>query len=44
GLHRSRGFEKVGTFRHLAKMTYGELAGQWRDTDVYEKLLPKPGE
>lgn len=41
-LHQSRGFEKVGTFSHLAKMTYGELAGQWRDTDIYEKLLPKP--
>lgn len=43
-LHKSRGFEKVGTYRHLAKMTYGEYAGQWRDTDVYEKLLPKPEE
>ncbi|QPK79885.1 N-acetyltransferase [Corynebacterium lizhenjunii] len=43
GLHESRGFVKVGTFSHLAKMTYGELAGQWRDTDVYELLLPKPG-
>ncbi|GAA1472839.1 GNAT family N-acetyltransferase [Corynebacterium felinum] len=41
-LHTSRGFEKVGTLRHLAKMTYGEMAGQWRDTDIYEKLLPKP--
>ncbi|AKE41766.1 Phosphinothricin acetyltransferase YwnH [Corynebacterium kutscheri] len=41
-LHISRGFEKVGTFSHLAKMTYGELAGQWRSTEVYEKLLPKP--
>ncbi|WBT09659.1 GNAT family N-acetyltransferase [Corynebacterium sp. SCR221107] len=41
-LHESRGFEKVGTFSHLAKMTYGEMAGQWRDTDVWEKLLPKP--
>ncbi|AKK08328.1 N-acetyltransferase [Corynebacterium testudinoris] len=44
GLHKSRGFQKVGTFHHMAKMTYGELAGQWRDTDVYELLLPKPGE
>ncbi len=44
GLHKSRGFTKVGTFSHLAKMTYGELAGQWRDTDVYELLLPKPDE
>ncbi|MDY3127100.1 MAG: N-acetyltransferase family protein [Corynebacterium sp.] len=43
-LHESRGFVKVGTYSHLAKMTYGELAGEWRDTDVYEKLLPKPGE
>ncbi|WIM68509.1 N-acetyltransferase family protein [Corynebacterium breve] len=43
-LHLSRGFEKVGTYHHLAKMTYGEMAGQWRDTDVYEKLLPKPEE
>lgn len=41
-LHASRGFEKVATFRHIAKMTHGELAGQWRDTDVWEKLLPKP--
>lgn len=41
-LHKSRGFEKVGTLSHLAKMTYGELAGEWRDTDIYEKLLPKP--
>lgn len=42
-LHASRGFEKVATFHHLAKMPYGEMAGQWRDTDVWEKLLPKPG-
>ncbi|MBZ8176963.1 GNAT family N-acetyltransferase [Corynebacterium poyangense] len=41
-LHKSRGFEKVATYSHIAKMPYGELAGQWRDTDVYEKLLPKP--
>lgn len=41
-LHESRGFEKVGTLGHLAKMTYGEMAGQWRDTDIWEKLLPKP--
>ena len=44
GLHISRAFQKVGTYSHLAKMTYGELAGQWRDTAVYELLLPKPGE
>lgn len=44
GLHESRGFRKVGTYSHLALMTYGEMAGQWRDTAVYEKLLPKPEE
>lgn len=41
-LHQSRGFVKVGTYHHLAKMPYGEMAGRWRDTDVWEKLLPKP--
>ncbi|WP_080795735.1 GNAT family N-acetyltransferase [Corynebacterium pacaense] len=41
-LHASRGFEKVATFHHVAKMSFGEMAGQWRDTDVWEKLLPKP--
>lgn len=41
-LHESRGFEKVGSLSHVAKMHYGELAGQWRDTAIYEKLLPKP--
>lgn len=41
-LHESRGFQKVGTLRHLAKMPYGELKGQWRDTAIWEKLLPKP--
>ncbi|AWB83736.1 GNAT family N-acetyltransferase [Corynebacterium liangguodongii] len=43
-LHLSRGFEKVGTFHHMAQMSYGEMEGQWRDTDIYELLLPKPGE
>lgn len=43
-LHTSRGFKKVGTYSHLARMPYGELAGQWRDTDVYELLLTKPEE
>ncbi|MBN9644796.1 GNAT family N-acetyltransferase [Corynebacterium mendelii] len=41
-LHQSRGFEKAGTLTHMAKMPYGELKGHWRDTDIWEKLLPKP--
>ena len=40
GLHRSRGFEKVGTFHNMAKMTYGEQEGKWRDCDIYELILP----
>lgn len=39
-LHRSRGFEKVGTFHGMAKMTYGEQQGKWRDCDIYELILP----
>ncbi|WP_342319434.1 GNAT family N-acetyltransferase [Corynebacterium mayonis] len=44
GLHESRGFKKVGTFHDMAKMTYGDMEGVWRDTDIYELLLPKPDE
>lgn len=44
GLHQSRGFKKVGTLHHMAKMTYGEKEGEWRDSDIYELLLPKPEE
>lgn len=36
--------QKVGTLHHMAKMSYGEREGQWRDTDIYELLLPKPEE
>lgn len=41
-LHESRGFTKVATYHHIAKMPYGEREGEWRDTDVWEKLLDKP--
>lgn len=44
GLHESRGFVKVGTYHQMALMTYGDMAGTWRDTDIYELLLPKPGQ
>ena len=40
GLHRSRGFEKVGTFHNMAQMAYGDRRGQWRDCDIYELILP----
>ena len=28
----------------MAKMTYGPMAGQWRDIIILEKLLEKPEE
>ena len=43
-LHRKVGFREVGTYHHMAKMTYGPMAGQWRDIIILEKLLEKPEE
>ena len=43
-LHRKLGFREVGTYHHLAKMTYGPMAGQWRDIIILEKMLEKPEE
>lgn len=38
-LHASRGFNHVATYHRMAQMPYGPWAGQWRDTQVWEKLL-----
>lgn len=43
-LHRKLGFREVGVYHHMAKMTYGPMAGQWRDVIILEKLLEKPEE
>lgn len=43
-LHRKLGFREVGVYHHMAKMTYGPMAGQWRDIIILEKLLEKPEE
>ena len=43
-LHRKLGFREVGIYHHMAKMTYGPMAGQWRDVIILEKLLEKPEE
>ncbi|MDO5731954.1 GNAT family N-acetyltransferase [Corynebacterium sphenisci] len=43
-LHRRLGFREVGVYHHMAKMTYGPMAGQWRDIIILEKLLEKPEE
>jgi phosphinothricin acetyltransferase len=36
-LHRLSGFEVVGTRRRLGRMTYGPLAGRWRDVIMIER-------
>lgn len=36
-LHRAAGFEVVGTRRRLGRMSYGPLAGQWRDVILMER-------
>lgn len=38
-LHRSRGFQEIGTAHTMAKMTYGPMAGSWRDIISFEKVL-----
>lgn len=43
-LHEKLGFREVGVYHHMAKMTYGPMAGQWRDVIILEKLLEKPEE
>ena len=38
-LHTAAGFRVVGTRERLGKMTYGPLAGRWRDVVLLEKRL-----
>jgi L-amino acid N-acyltransferase YncA len=39
-LHRRAGFRDVGTRERIALMTYGPLAGAWRDTVLIERRQP----
>jgi phosphinothricin acetyltransferase len=39
-LHDRHGFRRVGTRERIALMTYGPLAGQWRDTVLVERRSP----
>ena len=41
-LHELKGFVKVGTMHQMARMPYGEMEGQWRDCDLWERLLSVP--
>ncbi|WP_328295790.1 GNAT family N-acetyltransferase [Kineococcus sp. NBC_00420] len=42
-LHRAAGFREVGRRERIALMTYGPLAGQWRDTVLIERRSPVAG-
>ena len=36
-LHADHGFRVIGTRERIAKMTYGPMEGQWRDTTIMER-------
>ncbi len=36
-LHEGLGFRRIGVRERIAKMTYGPLAGRWRDTVLMER-------
>jgi len=40
-LHRDAGFRIVGTRERLGKMSYGPLAGRWRDVVAVERRSPR---
>jgi phosphinothricin acetyltransferase len=44
GLHMRHGFRPVGTRERIALMTYGPLAGTWRDTLLVERRSGRDGE
>ncbi len=42
-LHRGLGFEVLGLRRRLGRMTFGPLAGQWRDVLLLERRSRRAG-
>lgn len=42
-LHEANGFERLGTRARLGKMTYGPLAGRWRDVIMLERRSAATG-
>lgn len=41
-LHDRAGFRTIGRRERIALMTYGPLAGTWRDTILIERRTPEP--
>jgi len=41
-LHDRAGFRTIGRRERIALMTYGPLAGTWRDTILIERRAPEP--
>lgn len=39
-LHRTCGFRQVGVRHRLGRMTFGPMAGQWRDVVMLERRAP----
>jgi L-amino acid N-acyltransferase YncA len=42
-LHQRVGFKVIGTRRHLGKMSFGPLKGQWRDVLLLERRSVRVG-
>ncbi|WP_420405615.1 GNAT family N-acetyltransferase [Nisaea sp.] len=42
-LHETCGFRTVGTRERIARMTYGPMEGQWRDTVIMERRSTRTG-
>jgi len=42
-LHKAFGFRVVGERRKIGKMTYGPMAGEWRDVLLMERRRKEPG-
>ncbi len=42
-LHEAVGFRVVGTRERIARMTYGPMVGEWRDTVLLERRSHSAG-
>jgi L-amino acid N-acyltransferase YncA len=42
-LHQALGFEVLGVRRHLGRMSFGPLAGKWRDVLLLERRSQRAG-